>query len=90
MSATIGRIVHYTLTQDDADEIVRRRHETPARTGNFPHAGDVFPAMIVRVWGTAPNQTVQLQVFLDGNDTHWALSIPEGEGPGSWAWPPRA
>jgi hypothetical protein len=60
-------------------------------TGNEVREGDVFPALIVRVWPTSVN----LQVFLDGNDTYWATSRPEasisgdaGEvQPGTWTWP---
>jgi hypothetical protein len=71
----------------------------PGRTGHIEHTGngatggEVYPAMIVRVWGETTT-TVQLQVFLDGNDTYWATSRilaedPAGE-PGRWHWPPRA
>lgn len=58
--------------------------------GNGVKAGDVFPAMVVRRWGDAPTSSVQLQVFLDGNDTYWATSVNEGEGERQWRWPPRA
>ena len=46
----------------------------PGRTGHIAHsgngasAGDVYPAMVVRDWDE-PAGTVNLQVFLDGNDT---------------------
>ncbi|MEV6105715.1 hypothetical protein AB0M28_13505 [Streptomyces sp. NPDC051940] len=98
MQPTIGRIVRYTLTEADAEQINRRRkdfHQSGVaqdhtgyvgHVGNHAQAGDVFPAMIVRVWdeGTV---TVNAQVFLDGNDTLWATSRAEGEGPGTWVWP---
>lgn len=101
MQPTIGRIVHYTLTEADADAINQRRkdfHESGVahdhtgyvgHVGNHAKAGDVFPAMIVRVWEES-TVTVNAQVFLDGNDTLWATSRAEGEGPGTWAWPPRS
>lgn len=66
----------------------------PGRTGHIEHtgngatAGDVFPALIVRTWNETTT-TVQLQVFLDGNDTYWATSRVEGYGEGQWSWPPR-
>lgn len=44
--------------------------------------------MIVRVWDE-PQVTVNLQVFLDGNDTLWATSRQEGAEIGQWAWPER-
>lgn len=66
MQPTIGRIVHYTLSGQDAERANRRRvpHETPERrpggakwprqaqahVGNYAREGDVVPLMIVRVW----------------------------------------
>ncbi|MFG2076954.1 hypothetical protein [Nonomuraea maritima] len=103
---SIGRIVHYQLSDADADAINRRRDDfeafqrgrTPAlpgqagadghvaHVGNRVMTGDVFPAMIVRTFGAA---YVNLQVYLDGNDTYWATSCVEGVRPGTWSWPPR-
>lgn len=92
---TIGRIVHYTLTEADAEAINRRRPDGSRGTdgqgavvhvGNHASAGQVYPAMVVRVFD-APY--ANLQVHLDGNDTYWACSRSEGEGPGFWCWPPR-
>ncbi|MFI2367311.1 hypothetical protein [Streptomyces sp. NPDC018833] len=100
---TVGRIVHYTLSLQDADAVNRRRAEATsarasenpeirpryvAHVGNHASAGDVFPAMVVRVW-QGDEASVQLQVFLDGNDTYWATSRREGTGPGTWSWPER-
>jgi hypothetical protein len=107
MKPTIGRIVHYTLTKDDAEEINRRRTDSPAiisrmqlsppqwpagaqaHIGNSVAEGDVYPAIIVRTWGSTPESSCQLQVFLDGNDTYWATSRSVGTTPGTWAWPTR-
>jgi hypothetical protein len=106
---TIGRIVWYTLTSQDAEEINRRRRDAegfrrsamngppseaggPGRSGHVEHhgndagAGDEYPAMVVRVFDPAAT-AVNLQVHLDGNDTFWATSRMEGDGPGTWAWP---
>lgn len=104
MQPTIGRIVHYTLGQQDADEINRRRADFAAyvrggglregatgymaHVGNPAEAGQVYPAMIVRVFDPSTT-TANLQVFLDGNDTFWATSRQQGEGQIHWAWPPR-
>lgn len=112
--ASIGRIVHYTLTAEDAEAINRRRSDFRAFTqkhqtlgsghtvpegelgrsghvghiGNETREGEVCPAMVVRVF--APETVyANLKVFLDGNDTYWAGSRTEGEGPGHWAWPLR-
>jgi hypothetical protein len=64
--------------------------------GNPVSAGDIYPAMIVRTWGDRPDSAVQLQVFLDGNDTLWATSVSHHDGPDgnhnhrTWHWPERA
>ncbi|MEU9050213.1 hypothetical protein AB0D37_07370 [Streptomyces sp. NPDC048384] len=95
-SPTIGRIVHYRVTEYDADRINKRRKDayksgayaeengTIAHVGNDVAAGQVFPALVVRVWS---GDLVNLQVSLDGNDTYWATSRAEGEDTGQWAWP---
>ena len=107
MKPTTGRIVHYRLSDWDAQDINRRRRDfsaftrtyprpdesgTPGASGHIGHfgnhadEGDILPAMIVKTWG---GTTVNLQVYLDGNDIYWATSRQEGESPGSWMWPPR-
>jgi hypothetical protein len=102
MKPTIGRIVHFSLHAEHAKAINKRR--TDARSsgittqasgavvhvGNDAREGDVYPAMIVRTWGEREDSPVQLQVFLDGSDTYWATSVPHGDQPGTWSWPPRA
>ena len=66
MKPTTGRIVHYKLSDNDVEQIGRRRtsskaiaeriHEekwptgAQAHIGNTPSAGDVVPLIIVRVW----------------------------------------
>lgn len=101
MLPTIGRIVHYQLSQYDADAINKRRADwqvncrengTPqtghvAHVGNSAAEGQYFPAVVVASWG---GTTVNLQVILDGTDTYWATSRHEGDEPGTWTWPPKA
>ena len=100
---TIGRIVHYTLHEQEADAINRRREH--ARThiddhrvnangvqlhvGNRVDAGDVFPMVITRVWGDTPTSAVNGQVLLDGNDLYWVTSVSVGTGPHTFSWPVR-
>lgn len=96
--ATPGRIVHYYLSAWDADQINRRRADAHAaeagNTGKIIHVGNdvregqLYPAIVVATWGGA---SVNLQVWLDGNDTLWATSRSEGEPhtPGKWSWPAR-
>lgn len=85
---SLGRIVHYTLTAQDAEEINRRRTDSykiralieqdkwsmgaQAHIGNGAQAGQIYPAMVIRVWGETGCSN--LQVFLDGNDQYWATS----------------
>jgi hypothetical protein len=66
---TLGRLIHYTLSQQDADTINRRRSARagrlkvdPQTIGNRVEAGDVYPATVTAVWPTSVN----LQVTLDG------------------------
>lgn len=99
MVPSIGRIVHYRLASWDVDAINRRRSDADAsgqrsdgamvHTGNRVAEGDVYPAMIVRCWGDTEGSMVNLQVFLDGNDTYWASSRNEGDAVAQWFAPPR-
>jgi len=86
---TIGRIVHYRLSDGDKDAINARRGETAVHA-NYVYAGDYLPAMITAVFGgsTGPG-SVNLKVFVDGDWDYWATSRPEGDGNGQWTWPPR-
>lgn len=100
MIPTVGRIVHYTLTAQDAEAVNRRRSDgaaggslvqdgTVVHTGNAASAGQVYPMLITRVWNDDPG-TVNGQVFLDGNDSLWVTSVTPGEGERHYAWPARA
>jgi len=85
---TVGRIVLFTLTPWQADEINKRRADgsrcihkhrresdgTQIHVGNPVKAGQVFPAMVVAVWGDTPQAAVNLKVMLDGTDNHWVTS----------------
>ena len=58
-----------------------------AHIGNVVVEGDIFPMLIVRVWGPTASSAVNGQVFLDGCDVFWATSRVAGDQPGTWAWP---
>lgn len=74
----LGDHVHYMLTERDAEQINTRRMAAPdAARGNRVQAGDVFPGVVVSVWDT----NVNLHVWLDGNDAHWATSTPAADQP---------
>jgi hypothetical protein len=97
---TIGRIVLYRLSSWDADNINNRRKDytdkaayhswkkngTMVHTGNTVSQGQIFPAMVVAVWGNTPTCSVNLKVFLDGSDDYWATSVSVGEKSGSYHW----
>jgi hypothetical protein len=90
VTPTIGRIVHYRLSDADVDLIAQRRADTDAGggvIGNSVATGEVYPANVVRTFGG--DHSVNLQVQLDGYDTYWATSRREGTEPGTWCWPPR-
>lgn len=99
---SIGRIVHYTLTEQDAAAINRRRGDTnrnlakhredasgsQVHFGNPVREGETYPLIITRVWNVDPG-TINGQVLLDGNDSLWVTSRTPGDVPGSYAWPTR-
>ncbi len=100
MIPTIGRIVHYRLSEQDAAQINKRRADATSHMpehrensngvvihiGNSVWPGDVYALVITRTWG---GTVVNGQVLLDGSDTLWVASVTEGEGPRNWFWPPR-
>lgn len=104
--ASIGDLIRYTLTADDAETANRRRVPgEPQQTydmyagkyvsegkgriihhGSQVSEGDEFTAMVVRVNNHDDGaNTVNLHVFLDGNDALWIedYSIPETPASGS-------
>lgn len=109
MDITTGRTVLYTLTEDNAAQINRRRTDSAsirermradpkqwpagaqAHIGNHASVGDVVPLVVVKVWPREydPEDGVNGQAILDGNDVLWVTSAKEGTGPGTWAWPTR-
>lgn len=58
-----------------------------AHIGNEVHAGDIYPAMVIRVWGDESGCS-NLKVMLDGNDDFWATSInfDAEKRPHTWHW----
>lgn len=57
-----------------------------AHVGNDVKAGDIYPAMVLRVWGESGCSNLKVQ--LDGSDEYWATSISfdEAKAPGTWHW----
>ncbi|GLZ34882.1 hypothetical protein Lesp02_70690 [Lentzea sp. NBRC 105346] len=84
---SIGRIVHYRLSEHDAEAITAARNNSEGRDrGNVVVAGQSYPATVVRTFG---GHAANLQVHLDGTDTYWATSRVPGEDNGQWCWPAR-
>ncbi len=97
---TICRTLIYTFTEQDAQEVNRRRTNAEsikarlrdqvwpagaqAHIGNPVQAGDQFPATVVKVWS---ENCANVRVMLDGNDDLWKTSVGVGEGNGHLAWP---
>ncbi|MDP6801123.1 MAG: hypothetical protein QF744_15040 [SAR202 cluster bacterium] len=100
MKPSIGRTVHYRLTEEEALATNKRRADADqnretmratrpgfqAHVGNVAAPGDVV-AMVIT--GTVTSHVVNGQAFLDGNDSLWVMAAYEGDGPGKWAWPER-
>jgi len=87
MQPTIGRIVHYTLGDQDARWI---EENVPAFQRNAARAGQTYPAVVVAVFHPSTT-TANLKVLLDGGAgaEYWATSRTEGDEPGQWSWPLR-
>lgn len=84
---SIGRIVHYMLTNAQALAINEERKASVGdKRGTLCLAGDVFPMIITRVHQFMP-QGINGQVFLDGDDSWMITHATEGTGPGQWHWP---
>lgn len=75
-----------TASHDTQGASGRNGHQ--GHFGNHAYEGDQYPAVVIRVHDE-PTVTVNLKVLLDGNDEYWATSVKEGDGSGSWSWPPR-
>lgn len=89
MIPSIGRIVHYRLTESDVASI-SYQHDGTVKSCNVPRAGDVYPLVITRVWDEPTEESgINGQVMLDGNFTLWVTSRSQGDDLGNWSAPPR-
>ena len=99
MTPTIGRIVHYKLSLEDAGKLNKRyddgagpRSAKNADSGAQVHVGnrversETVPMIITKVW---TEESVNGQVILDGNDSLWVTSAVRGQNESQWDWPPR-
>ncbi len=75
---TVGRIVHYVLTESDIARI-------PWGGGNAT-PGQITPAIVVSDVG---NGALNLHAFPEAQTSVWVYARGEGSEPGQWSWPPR-
>ncbi len=103
MKPSIGRIVHYRLSAEEAAQINERRAHArhnldrmrvdkpgfQAHLGNAVKAGDLVAMVVTAVWSDI---CVNGQCLLDGTDTFWTTSrmlAVADDTPGHWSWPKR-
>lgn len=73
---SVGRIVHVRLSADCA-----------ATIGGNARAGDLVPAIVVRVWSP---DCVNARILGDGpGEALWSTSLMRGQDLGQWDWPER-
>jgi len=83
-NVTVGRTVLYRMLSSDCEQLKQQ----PPEQNNEHEAGQLVPALVLRVWGEGANRA-NLRVSVDGNATLWKTSICEGPGVGQWQWPER-
>lgn len=94
MIPTIGRVVHYRLSAEDAENIGIQRMMANERDANLARTGDVYPDEITRVLAGPDGAAVNLKVSLDGPDFFWVTEVTpeqfvETTGLGHWRVPAR-
>ena len=91
MVPTIGRIVHYKVSENDVQHYTFRPMDHPSF--NLPYPGDVFPMVITNVNPDSDGvvRTLSGNVIVNNGTMFWTGSVTEGLGdvPGQWFWPPR-
>ena len=99
---TVGRIVHYVLSEDDARAINARRIATNQipisehipglqyHVGNSAEAGEHCAMVIVKVWND--QGLINGKVLLDGMDDYWVTSksFSDEKKPYTWHWIEKA
>lgn len=90
----LGDTLQYRLSAEDAERLNRWRAAAAAappppgvkmHRGPEVREGDICGAMVVRVWS---QESVNLQVYPDGEGKLWVTERREGEGPGEWSFLP--
>lgn len=87
---SINRVVQYCMSEADVDR-AKRELKRDGRHGNEPRVGELYPAMIVKVFGDTPGAAFTVQVLLDANFSLWVTSTNITAAPKErhCIWPPR-
>lgn len=97
---TVGRVVLYRFTKEQAAEVNRRRAHAVAslplhranangvqiHLGNDVYVGQDYPATVIVAHGATWDSYVNLKVHLDGTDDYWARSVRCGDHDGDYHW----
>lgn len=92
MKPTVGRIVHYRMSAEDIETVRVQLQNNPLtllNQFNAPRTGQPYAAVVTSVTDHPAHPDVNLNVFLDGPFGYFAASRVEGDGDGTWCWPPR-
>lgn len=77
---SIGRIVHYTLDEEDVKSILEEKEV-------LHEVGKIVPALVVAV---NEDCSIAAQVFLDGpNEIYFIDDVFQGNENGTWRWPQK-
>jgi hypothetical protein len=82
---TIGTVVQYALSNQDAQLINRRRVLANVGHSSLVYRGEQFPLEITRIRGSIEGggYIVDGRVVL-GHDDYHVTSVTYGRGPGTW------
>lgn len=81
---TIGRIVHYQLTDQEAEEIER---ELKIGDGDCLSGGQYVAAIVVGTYGSLCHLKLQINGELRRDPRLTSRAF--GDSPGTWCYPPR-
>jgi len=88
MLPDIGQVVLYSLTEEQAAEITRRRQQQASVSNYGPGVlpGDAVPMLVAACASGYPDGVLAVsgRLLLDDDDDWWVTSVIEGTAPGAW------
>jgi hypothetical protein len=87
MFPTIGQVVLYTLTEQQAEEINRHRQQSPSGYGAGVTPGDTVPMLVAACAAGYDDGLYAIagRLLIDDDDEDWwVTSVTEGAAPGAW------